>query len=363
VDRNSAGDTYYIGRSKLTEEGVEAVLAAEWGQKSELRTNDGNERHIYGEDEEGNASYYKAVNPDYFEMTKAMKTENVLKKLGMTGLNPDDYEVIWSKVAQTESGFVIEGALREKEEKTEKTDMVILINGDEIRKTYDGQPSEITFAASSSAEGFDESKVLYDGPTYTRTDCGTTMSKWTAKNFDYEDENVNATFVVNNGWLRITPATAVVTVEATDKLWGQDDPEFTATVTGLVNEDDEITYEIKREEGEEEGTYEVYATGEQPKDSNYKVQFVDATMNVEMPPVTIRSSAGDAEALYAGTEITLTAEMEGLNTDDYNIQWQMGDTDDVDQMVDIEGANGITYTYTLSKETAGKFFRVVVSLK
>jgi len=152
-------------------------------------------------------------------------------------------------------------------------------------------------------------------------------------------------------------------VEAADKLWGQDDPEFTATVTGLVNEDDEITYEIKREEGEEEGTYEVYATGKQPKDSNYKVQFVDATMNVEMPPVTIRSSAGDAEALYAGTEITLTAEMEGLNTEDYNIQWQMGDTDDVDQMVDIEGANGITYTYILTEETAGKFFRVVVTLK
>ena len=82
-----------------------------------------------------------------------------------------------------------------------------------------------------------------------------------------------------------------------------------------------------------------------------------------MPTVKIRSSLEGVEKAPAGTEVVLTAEMEGLDTERFNIQWQMGDTPDVSAMENIEGATEPVYTYILSRETSGKYFRVLVTLK
>ena len=313
-------------------------------------------------DENGKLSYYVPVNPEYFEISKCMKMSNVLKKVGMSGVNPDDYEVIWSKVALTQRGFLIEGILQEKTEKTEKTDMVILINGDEIRKTYDGQATEVTYAASSSAEGFDESKVLFDGQHYSRTDCGTTVSKWSQKDFEYADETVNAKFVVNNGYVRITPVQVTLTAVDQVKYQDSEDPELTVEATGLLAGDtiDDLEYTVERvdSDSEEPGEYVIEVSGEKTQ-GNYKINFVDGKMTIKIKlAVGITSNLDGMGPVPSGTEVTLVAHPVGF-TEDCTYQWMYSETGLEEDMQPVDGANKDTYTFILTSENASWIWRVV----
>ncbi|MDD6001846.1 MAG: MBG domain-containing protein, partial [Bacteroidales bacterium] len=79
----------------------------------------------------------------------------------------------------------------------------------------------------------------------------------------------------------ILPIPVTVTAEAKSKTFGESDPEFTATVTGLVNNDspDLITYTFSRTEGENAGEYTITPKGDE-KQGNYVVSFVDATLTI-----------------------------------------------------------------------------------
>ena len=79
----------------------------------------------------------------------------------------------------------------------------------------------------------------------------------------------------------ILPIPVTVTAENKSKTFGESDPEFTATVTGLVNNEspDLITYTLTRTEGENAGEYTITPKGEE-KQGNYEVRFVDATLTI-----------------------------------------------------------------------------------
>ena len=79
----------------------------------------------------------------------------------------------------------------------------------------------------------------------------------------------------------ILPVPVTVAAEDKTKTFGESDPEFTATVTGLVNNDspDLITYILTRTEGENVGEYTITAKGDE-KQGNYEVRFVDATLTI-----------------------------------------------------------------------------------
>ncbi|MDD6003017.1 MAG: MBG domain-containing protein, partial [Bacteroidales bacterium] len=79
----------------------------------------------------------------------------------------------------------------------------------------------------------------------------------------------------------ILPVPVTVTAENKTKTFGESDPEFTATVTGLINNEspDLITYTLTRTEGENAGEYTITPKGEE-KQGNYVVSFVDATLTI-----------------------------------------------------------------------------------
>ncbi|MBR2886833.1 MAG: leucine-rich repeat protein, partial [Bacteroidales bacterium] len=83
--------------------------------------------------------------------------------------------------------------------------------------------------------------------------------------------------------IEFTIATAPVTVTAENKTkaFGESDPEFTANVSGLVNNEstDLIKYTITRKEGENVGEYTITPKGDE-KQGNYVVSFVDATLTI-----------------------------------------------------------------------------------
>lgn len=78
--------------------------------------------------------------------------------------------------------------------------------------------------------------------------------------------------------LRITPRIVTVTVGDYSKLSGSDDPEFTATVDGLL-EGDEIRFTIVREEGEAPGTYAITPTGDEIQ-GNYQVVYHSGRLRI-----------------------------------------------------------------------------------
>ena len=75
--------------------------------------------------------------------------------------------------------------------------------------------------------------------------------------------------------------------------------------------------------------------------------------------VQVDSSWSEGKIAVAGTKVVLTATLTGFDNMEYTLQWQY--TTDHQNWIDQEGANDLTYTYTLNDETAQYTWRVVVS--
>ena len=89
-----------------------------------------------------------------------------------------------------------------------------------------------------------------------------------------------------NGTKTFTINKAAVTVSASDieKNYGEDDPELTAVVTGLVA-DGKISYTLTREEGESAGTYVITPNGDAVQ-GNYTVQYIPGILTIKEKPRT-----------------------------------------------------------------------------
>lgn len=100
-------------------------------------------------------------------------------------------------------------------------------------------------------------------------------------------DNYEVEFV--NGILTIGKATLTVTVNAAEKTYGDADPDFTYTVSGLANNDTEqvLTGEaaFEREPGENVGEYAVLVSGLEA--TSYIVQFVPGTLTINKAPITL----------------------------------------------------------------------------
>lgn len=259
-----------------------------------------------------------------------------------------------------------EPAPQAKEETpVQKQYMIIVINGESTRFIYDGEEHTTnTFVATSNQDFFDESKIRVIGEIgVSATNCGTYQFILEESNFSYNDENVIASFVVNNGWMKITPAQVTVAANHVEKQAGDADPELSATVTGLFGED-AIEYTLERYPGEAAGEYIIDVFGDD-KQGNYKVQYVPGVMTitevvtVELEPLSVwvTTTHPADEPVEYGMELTLVAQVSGAEEGEYTIQWQY--STDMENWVDVPGANSLTYTFTANGETVTYAWRAV----
>ena len=110
------------------------------------------------------------------------------------------------------------------------------------------------------------------------------------------------------GTFTITPKQVTVTVDAKTKTFGEEDPELTATVKGLVEGDSEelITYTLSREAGDEVGTYAIIVSGEEAQ-GNYTVKFESGELEiVPENTVVVTITANKGEYVYDGQEKDLS---------------------------------------------------------
>jgi hypothetical protein len=151
-----------------------------------------------------------------------------------------------------------------------------LVNADSIDTTYDGQAH--TLSASASVSGATIEYSTDGGTTWStgapsRTDAGTTS------NISVRASKAGYRTVQKDG-LHISVAQKPVTVTANNytKKYGEDDPSFSATVSGTLN-NDTVSYELSRAEGEKQGSYAITPSGEASQ-GNYSVTFVPGTLTI-----------------------------------------------------------------------------------
>ena len=181
----------------------------------------------------------------------------------------------------------------------EKT--VITVKAKDGTATYDGKDHTVS--------GFEATTFEVNGNKYTVTGLSATVTGKDAGNYtnevtgtavvkDAAENNVTKQFTVKteNGSLDIAPRSVTVTAENKTKVFGEADPELTATVAGTVGKD-KVKYTVAREAGEDVGHYSVIPTGEEIQ-GNYKVTYKN----------------GDFEITKAGT-MTLTPELTGKDAE------------------------------------------------
>ena len=182
-------------------------------------------------------------------------------------------------------------------------------------RTYDGTafPSNsITFKVTDN-----------DGNTITDFSVAGTNSMFDAGTYTFKVTTADglegsADFVVSQALVKVTAA-------STNKVYSGSkatDPEFMATVEGLVNGEGEdlIEYTLARVEGENVGEYAITPSGDASQ-GNYKIEFVSATFTIFPKDVTV--TANSATKTYGDNDPEFTATVVGTNgTDGVTIQYK-----------------------------------------
>ncbi|MBQ3889065.1 MAG: hypothetical protein II738_04890, partial [Clostridia bacterium] len=154
---------------------------------------------------------------------------------------------------------------------------VLTINASDYEGLYDARAHK----PSATVNITDGTTIEYstDGKTWSKTvpsitDVGSLRVYVRAVNPKYTTAETTVT-------LKVNPRPVKVIADDTVKIYGSNDPEFTATVTGLVD-DFRINYSVNRQGNDETvGTYRdvLVPTGEQ-RQGNYIVTYVPADLTI-----------------------------------------------------------------------------------
>lgn len=115
---------------------------------------------------------------------------------------------------------------------------------------------------------------------------------------------------------------ATVIADDSGKVYGDRDPEFTATVTGLLG-DDTVQYVLNRDQGEDFGAYSIYPTGEQIQ-GNYSVQYASGSFFIYSKVITV--TADDASKAYGTADPSFTATKSEDVLVDYTVSREAGES-------------------------------------
>ena len=156
--------------------------------------------------------------------------------------------------------------------------IVVIINGAKEKVTYDGQEHKLSYTVACDNTDFDEDllHLVSEENLASGTECGVYQDKLTKDDFVYEGSE-EIELVITNGWLQIKPAPVTIYADTKTKAEGAADPEFTATVEGLVPGDDPVqivyTFDVKTENG----TTKIIPVADSIQ-GNYKVSTVSAEL-------------------------------------------------------------------------------------
>ena len=182
--------------------------------------------------------------------------------------------------------------------KAEKMTLTPELTGKDAEKVYDGQPLS-GGATASVKEGTTITYSTDDGKTWSETlpsitNVGTLNVKAKAENKNYKDVTVDYTLTVKH-------RNVTVTGNNGNKVYGEADPELTATVAGTLGKD-KVKYTVARESGEDVGHYSVIPTGEEIQ-GNYKVTYVAGTLTITAQSIDPGTDPDKPNPDYTGAKV------------------------------------------------------------
>ncbi len=153
--------------------------------------------------------------------------------------------------------------------------------------------STITFTSEGIING-DTVTVTFSAPDYvTGASAGETF------NIVPDTTHANYNFIFVNGTLTVTKKELTATVNNASKVYGQDNPTFSGTVSGLVGADTvEMNYYLTNSTAKNVGTYTITAAFKNTE-NNYTLKVVDGTLTITAKEVTI--TANDTAITYGDT--------------------------------------------------------------
>ena len=205
--------------------------------------------------------------------------------------------------------------------------VTVTITGHNNETTYDGTEHVVSgYEAVSSYSLYTADDFTFSGmASASQTNAGTAYMSLAASQFVNDNANYDGkvTFVIaenGDGYQTITPASVIVKADDKSKEWGTaDDPTLTATVTGMVNDEDAstlIAYTIDRATGtitdgvENSGEYTITPTGDATQ-GNYAVTYKTGKFTIEGKPVTIQDVEGH-DVSSVDDAYTITQDQNGV---------------------------------------------------
>ena len=210
--------------------------------------------------------------------------------------------------------------------------VVVTIKGNANRVEYDGNPHSVTGYTVESITcngapyaGYTESDFEFNGTaSITETDAKTYNMGLNESSFTNTSSIfANVTFIVEDGYLEITPKPATITVEPAKKFFGEKDPAFTGKEEGLVKDGDlgEISYS-RTNTDEAVGTYEKVLDATYTENKNYSVTVVKGNFTIKTATSGAVLSAEGGEWVYDGTAHAASAT---VSDETFTIYYKVGD--------------------------------------
>jgi hypothetical protein len=134
---------------------------------------------------------------------------------------------------------------------------------------------------------------------------------------DPDNRLSNYSVTTNNGTLTITRAPLTVTAADVSRQYGQANPSFTGTITGIQNSDNiTATYATSATAASPVGTYAIVPTLVDPdnKLANYSVTTTNGTFTITTAPLTV--TAADASRHYGQANPSFTGTITGIQNSD-----------------------------------------------
>ena len=171
-------------------------------------------------------------------------------------------------------------------------DVKVTIVGESDTRAYDGSEHKVSgYTATADSKLYDTEKDFsFNGTdTAAQTNAGTTKMKLADEQFINNNKNFNVTFDVTDGYQTIEKVGVTVTAddkERTSRIAESEEPELTAKVEGLVNDEPDSLIldlvKLSREQGEKlhtPGEYAIKPEGPEETD-NYVITYVNGKMTI-----------------------------------------------------------------------------------
>lgn len=298
ADSSTGNATYADGQTINIDANGENVLYAVWVEKTEITLVANSGTRPYNGGEQSIEGFVSTTIDGYTvsgltAVTKGTDVGEYTNTVfdGTATVEKDGVDVTDKVVVKTTPGTLTIT-------KAETMTLTPELTGKNAEKVYDSKPLS-GGAKATVTEGTTITYSTDGGKTWSETlpsitNVGTLNVKAKAVNKNYEDATVEYT-------LKVTRKAVTVTANDKTKVFGETDPEWTATVDGTLG-NDTVDYKLSRKDGEAAGKYEITVKGDKLQ-GNYTVTYVAGTLTITSQSIDPGTDPEKPNPDYTGAKV------------------------------------------------------------